>query len=56
MSGYVNDSHSIEHITSNHQIGDIIDLAVVEDFDSETDGRYDKALIILEVPADPSTK
>ncbi|CDW90947.1 3-5 exonuclease domain containing protein [Stylonychia lemnae] len=55
-SGYIQDDESIRYIKNKYQIGDIIELQIAEEFSSEKDGKFDKALIMLQIPQDPQQK
>eukprot|EP00347_Sterkiella_histriomuscorum_P018188 403346454 len=56
VSGYVSDPETVNNLKAKFQIGDIIDLQVSEDFSSEINGQYERALIYLEMPVDPASK
>lgn len=49
MSGLVQDSDSVSYLRANHKIGDIVEVSVVEKYDSSV--PVDRPLISLTVPS-----
>lgn len=50
VSGLVRDPESLSHMKENYQIGDIIDVEVDEEFDSQIDFDNARPLVILTLP------
>ena len=51
VSGLVRDSLSIDLMREHYQIGDIIDVQVQEEFDSQIDFDTERPLVILTLPS-----
>lgn len=50
VSGLVRDPQSLSHMRENYQVGDIIDVEVDEEFDSQIDLDNARPLVILTLP------
>lgn len=50
VSGLIQDEESLNSLYKNHQIGDIIDVIVTEDYDYEVDSENPRKLIMLTLP------